>query len=61
MLHIPNWVFIARKNLKSGMVNKMKEFLLDIPIDSDVLKAAIIRCFVQIPSNYLEEYRSKNQ
>ena len=59
--YIPNWIFSARKNMKPAFINEVKKVLLNIPIDSEVLKAAKIRRFVQIPSNYLEEYRSKNE
>jgi len=56
----PNWIFCARKNLNSRITKKMKNALLDIPTNSDLLTPASIRRFVEIPSNYLEEYRSKN-
>lgn len=59
--YIPNWIFSARKNLKPAFINEVRKVLLNIPIDSEVLKSAKIRRFVQIPSNYLEEYRSKNE
>ena len=57
--YIPNWIFCARKNLNPKFVNDVKNALLNIPIDSEVAKNAKIRRFVQLPSNYLEEYRSR--
>lgn len=56
---IPNWIFCARKKLNPAFVNDVKEVLLNIPLDSEVSKSVKIRRFVQIPSNYLEEYESK--
>jgi len=58
--YIPNWIFGAKKGLKRRFVQKVQNVLLDIPLGSDALKAAGIRSFLEIPSNYLEEYRSKN-
>jgi len=56
---IPNWIFCARKKLNPAFVNDVKEALLNITIDGEVSKAVKIRRFVQIPSNYLDEYYSK--
>ena len=57
--YIPNWIFSSRKDLSPETVNDFKKALMDIPVGSKVLKVARIRRFVPIPSNYLEEYRSR--
>jgi ABC-type phosphate/phosphonate transport system substrate-binding protein len=58
--YIPNWIFCARKKLNRRFTQKVKDALINIPINSLLLAPAGIRRFVEIPSNYLEEYRSKN-
>jgi ABC-type phosphate/phosphonate transport system substrate-binding protein len=57
--YIPNWIFCASKKLDPEFANEVKKALLNIPLNSEVTKAAQIRRFVQLPSNYLEEYRSR--
>jgi phosphate/phosphite/phosphonate ABC transporter binding protein len=59
--YIPNWIFCASKKLDPKFANEVKKALLNIPLNSEVTKAAQIRRFVQLPSNYLEEYRSRIQ
>jgi len=57
--YVPNWIFSAVNGVRQDLVDEVAEALLNIPLDDRLLKTACIRRFVVVPSNYLEEFRSK--
>jgi phosphonate transport system substrate-binding protein len=57
--YIPNWIFSADKRVTARVRDMVQEALLNIPVGDPALKAAEIRRFVPIPTNYLEEFKAK--